>query len=327
MSFGGEGYAASTGGYHLLNDLWKFDIGTGDWIWINGDSTVDNTAVYGIQGIAASANKPSARSASISWVESDGNLCLFGGFGYAASSGRGYLNDLWKYDPLTNKWMWVKGDSIINPISVYGTQGISSATNKPSGRDYCYKWKDNLGNFWLYGGYGHSYSTCCFGGLSDLWRYKPSTNEWTWMKGDTLLDGQVNYGIVGVPDVNNRPGSRDGGVSWTDNSGNFWLFGGTSTDFNDNAADQDYFNDLWKLGTITCGNGFTWIGVTDTNWTVGSNWCCDAVPGINDDVIIPSGTPYNAIVPNGVTVSCRSLTIQTGAIVNVGFSAHIKVTH
>ena len=35
-----------------------------------------------------------------------------------------------------------------------------------------------------------------------------------------------SYGTQGTPAAGNTPGGRDGGVGWTDNSGNFWLFGG-----------------------------------------------------------------------------------------------------
>ena len=34
------------------------------------------------------------------------------------------------------------------------------------------------------------------------------------------------YGPKGVPSPSNVPGSRVGAVSWIDNSGNLWLFGG-----------------------------------------------------------------------------------------------------
>jgi hypothetical protein len=34
------------------------------------------------------------------------------------------------------------------------------------------------------------------------------------------------YGVKGVPDSNNIPGGRRGAVSWMDNNGNMWLFGG-----------------------------------------------------------------------------------------------------
>ena len=35
------------------------------------------------------------------WIDSSGNLWLFGGYGYDSTGQLGYLNDLWQYDPST----------------------------------------------------------------------------------------------------------------------------------------------------------------------------------------------------------------------------------
>ena len=56
------------------------------------------------------------------------------------------------------------------------------------------------------------------------------------------------------------PGSRYGGIGWTDASGNLWLFGG---DGYDSAATfqtpfQGWLNDLWKYDP-SMGN-WTWEG-------------------------------------------------------------------
>ena len=61
------------------------------------------------------------------------------------------------------------------------------------------------------------------------------------------MDGRVKYvGNAGGPTWsvrhawcacrNEYPGGRDSAVSWTDSSGNFWLFGGETA---------EYYNDLW----------------------------------------------------------------------------------
>ena len=34
------------------------------------------------------------------------------------------------------------------------------------------------------------------------------------------------YGTKGVPAAANVPGARDESISWTDSTGNLWLFGG-----------------------------------------------------------------------------------------------------
>ncbi len=115
-----------------------------------------------------------------------------------------------------------------NSPAVWGTFGTPAAGNIPTGRDDAVTWKDNSGNFWLFGGTGE-----------DLWKFNPLTNQWAWMGGgDAITAATGVYGTLGTPAPGNMPGSRFGGSSWTDGSGNFWLFGGYGFPAN--------LNDLWE---------------------------------------------------------------------------------
>jgi N-acetylneuraminic acid mutarotase len=319
--FGGEGWAAPSSIDGELNDLWKYTPSTNLWTWIKGDSTSDQSGIYGTMGIASAANKPGGRDGNASWIDGSGNLWLFGGVGYPAGPNPNELNDLWKYNPTTNQWTWVKGDNTIDQPGIYGTIGVTASTNKPGGRQYSTSWKDASGNLWLFGGYGIDVSTG-HDHLNDLWKYDPITNQWTWVKGDNTVDQSGIYGTQGVAALSNKPGSRGWSAFWIDGSSNFWMLGGEGYA---TSASVGLLNDLWKIGPAP--SGFVWIGVTSTDWTLGSNWSEGVVPGATDDVTIPSGTPFNATVPNGLTVSVRSLTITTGAQVFVGTNAHLNVTH
>jgi len=98
------GFGADSGGNGgYLNDLWLFDPANGDWAWMGGSSTVGSnggqSGVYGTRGTPAAGNAPGGRDGANSWVDSGGNLWLFGGYGYDASGNLGYLNDLWRYSP------------------------------------------------------------------------------------------------------------------------------------------------------------------------------------------------------------------------------------
>jgi N-acetylneuraminic acid mutarotase len=101
--FGGQGFDAnSQAGF--LNDLWKFDINAGTWTWVSGSNTLGagtlgQIGIYGTQGAPAASNAPGGRSGTVSWMDSSGNLWLFGGQGFASSSAESYLNDLWRYTP------------------------------------------------------------------------------------------------------------------------------------------------------------------------------------------------------------------------------------
>jgi hypothetical protein len=120
--------------------------------------------------------------ASVSWTDTLGNLWLFGGSGYAASR-NGLLNDLWKYDVPLNQWSWMTGDSTVYVRSSYGTMGTANSANTPGGREGSATWKDVSGNLWLFGGLiGNSMY------INDLWKFNIITNEWTWMKGDTIIN-------------------------------------------------------------------------------------------------------------------------------------------
>jgi hypothetical protein len=93
--FGGAGYD-STGASGTLNDLWRYRPSSGLWTWVSGGSGINATGAYGTQGAVSPSTVPGARQAANSWVDSSGHLWLFGGAGYA-STGNGYLNDLWQF--------------------------------------------------------------------------------------------------------------------------------------------------------------------------------------------------------------------------------------
>lgn len=147
-----------------------------------------------------------------------------------------------------SQWTWMKGDSISDVVGVYGTQGIASTSNKPGARHGAVSWTDLSGNLWLFGG---RYNTPSFidENLNDLWKYEPSTNQWTYIKGG---NGPV-YGTKGIGAPENKPGGRIDAVSWTDNFGNLWLFGGYGLASNG----VDELNDLWKYDPSN--NIWTWI--------------------------------------------------------------------
>jgi len=123
---------------------------------------------------------------------------------------------------------------------MYGTQGMAATSNVPGSRCLAVSWTDSSGNLWLFGGQGYDSTGKVNGDLNDLWKFSPAAKEWTWVDGSSTLGTQEGppgvYGTLGVPAATNVPGGRDSAVSWTDNKGNFWLFGGESA---------ESFNDLW----------------------------------------------------------------------------------
>jgi N-acetylneuraminic acid mutarotase len=279
--FGGYG-RDSVGSFGYLNDLWEFNptLGAnGEWAWMGGSSTIPpgtygQSGVYGTLGVPAVGNVPGSRVDPESWIDSSGNLWLFGG--YSALGSNGYmLNDLWKFNPSTREWTWISGNSTpptgcasATPTidcgwpGVYGTLGVPAAGNVPGGRWGAEGWTDQNGNFWLFGGEGYT-SASALTILGDLWEFNTSTQKWAWMGGSNAAGQFGVYGSQGVPEVGNTPGYRVNPVGWTDSNGNFWLFGG----FGAAVTSGGYLNDLWEINPSSLE--WAWMGGSSTPNSLG----------------------------------------------------------
>ncbi len=250
--FGGHGYIVFTNQSGDLSDLWKY--GAGAWTWVGGPRGYNQPASYGVLGIGATGNIPGPRHNSVSWTDAMGNFWLYGGFGIDSAGATGDLNDIWKYDG--TQWTWVGGSDLSGQPPVYGTQGISSSSNTPGGRDGSVVWTDSSGRLWLFGG-ETNFINGVYGSydFNDLWAY--SGDQWTWIGGSNVTNQMGSYGVLGAASSTNIPGARDGAASWTDTAGHFWLLGGE-----DNAG--NLYNDLWEYSA----GEWTWVG--------GSNVCCQS---------------------------------------------------
>jgi len=228
--------------YESFNDLWKFD--GSNWTWISGSNETKQSGIYGSKGVPSSSNIPGARWGSVSWLDSNGDFLLFGGFGFDAFGSKGDLNDLWKFDGYN--WTWISGSNETDQIGFFGTQGVPSSKNIPGARDTSIGWIDQYDNLWLFGGetYAHGAS------FNDLWKYDGS--NWTWIAGSNESDIGGIYGTKGMASASNSPGCRWGSVGWIDFNNSLWLFGGYGYDAENIDGDM---NDLWKY-ELHCGIGY-----------------------------------------------------------------------
>ncbi len=97
--------------------------------------------------------------------------------------------------------------------------------------------------------------------------------EWGWMTGSQAVNQNGTYGTVGTPAPNNTPGGRQNAATWTDSSGDLWLFGGYGEDSNGTLLPM---NDLWKFS----GGEWTWVSgprIGGQNGTYGTL----GVPSVN----------------------------------------------
>jgi hypothetical protein len=150
----------------------------------------------------------------------------------------------------------MNGSNVYGQPGSYGVQGAADPSNVPPARDSGVNWTDTAGDFWLFGGTDHNRVTNAGGFLNDLWKY--SAGEWTWMSGSTQPNQPPAYGTQGTAAPSNVPGSRVESVSWTDASGDLWLFGGYGVSSFEEAGN---FSDLWKYSA----GQWTWMGGPNTD--------------------------------------------------------------
>ena len=256
------------GGTVGASAMWKYDPTINMWTWVNGPSSFNNPAVYGIKGIPSPANNPGPKEyGALTWVDKQGDLWVFGGL-ETIGAPTSYC-DLWKYNIASNMWTWMNGPGISNPPNSYGTKGIAAASNYPPGRtegNAC--WVDNNGNLWLFGGQ----TSANVGYLNDLWKYDISTNDWTWIRGSNIPNFIGNYGTTGVASATNDPPAAAQTYSkWKDLNGNFWMF---SLDFGSGARNQ-----TWKYN------------VTTNQWTCIAAFivCSPGIPCLSTATNAPAG--------------------------------------
>lgn len=237
------------------NDLWEFLPSIGQWAWVGGSNVANAAGVYGVQGVAAPGNSPGGRTYAAHWVDASGNFWLYGGEGIDIAGSYGWLSDLWQYSPSSGQWTWISGADTTQATAVYGTQGVAAAANTPGLRAFAATWTDASGNLWLFGGNGFDYTTYTMFDFNDLWKYSPSSGQWTWVSGSSTVNATAVYGTQGVASAASVPGARVAGPAWTDSSGNLWLFG-AGHDHADGIS-ADFFNDLWKFSPSS--GQWTWV--------------------------------------------------------------------
>jgi Galactose oxidase, central domain/Kelch motif len=269
------------------------DCAHNDWTWIDGTKTAGTIALpqYGSFPTTPPTtipnpftNTPGARYGAAGWTDKAGNLWLFGGDGWELTGNpqpdtlNAPMNDLWVCVTFGDACQWQLAGAYDPtaipanppaPATTVGAEIILNAQNERQGGAYnapgsagvpaarlgAATWIDKTGNLWLFGGSdGGNY-------LNDLWMFNASAlsadftakaGQWTWQSG--VNTQSVDQAGIYPPNANPYPGARTNAVSWTDGSGNFWLFGGFGKD---GAGTLGFLNDLWEYsaGTWTFVSG------------------------------------------------------------------------
>ena len=225
------------GGYNQmggsLNDLWKYNIATNEWTWVDGVQTSNQAVSYGVMNVESPTNDPGGRFSYTKFIDGDNNLYMFGaGLQYTTD----LRNDIWKYNPATNNWAWMAGPSTSNHDGTYIAYCDTIGLNLPGSKfEIRASWSDSCG-FFFFGGFDNGSQNC-----NDLWYYNIENNKFTWISGSSTPNPAANYGTIGVSAPTNIPGGRGGALGWKDNQGNLWMFGGL-----DIVSAGLYCNDMWR---------------------------------------------------------------------------------
>jgi len=215
------------------NDLWKFNVTSNEWTWVNGPQNNSNQAGnYGTLGNPSPSNLPPGRSyGSLCWVDSAGHLYLYGG-AYLAD----LYSDLWRYNIATNEWTWIAGYNTPNVSPNHGVKGVASALNQPGSRGESNSAWVVKNKLFFFGGL--TSGPLINNLMNDLWSFDLNTNEWTWEAGSDLANQAATYGTINIPAAINEPGASYSHTNWKVKDSLF-IFGSFD-------PAKGHFNTVWK---------------------------------------------------------------------------------
>ncbi|ASS49294.1 MAG: hypothetical protein CHH17_11245 [Candidatus Fluviicola riflensis] len=215
-------------------NLWKFDVTTNMWIWMKGGGAANANPVYGTMNVFAPNNTPGGFVACPAvgtlytmWMTSDDHLWML-----VNRDGGNIQSEMWEYDPLTNQWRCRRID--VHPFGQSQVFPTPCVENNPAvfpvvRSEMRVDWVDDCNNLYFFGG-----STFCTNSTiyNDIWRYNPSNNCYTYIRGGTTPEVP---GVQGVFAPANTPPVAAGGQSWQNENG-FYLMGGQGALQNSNAV-------------------------------------------------------------------------------------------
>ncbi len=132
--------------------------------------------------------------------------------------------------------------------------------------------------------------------------------------GDTV---HGNYGVLNVGGIA-PSGGGNGGNGGNASGGNGFNGsapgGGGGGGAKNNGRGADGADGMVKITYFSSSSStYYWYGSISNDWSTPGNWCASSIPDSSIDVVIPYGTPNSPVIHTS-PVSCKSITIDTGAI-------------
>lgn len=237
--FGGRGFDNVSN----YDQMWHFSAKKNNWILMGGTDKTNQKNKVSNKKENSTGSLPGARYGSAFWSDKDGNFWMFGGSVYSNEKAKdSYLADLWQFDFNKKTWILVAGPIEEDPkVSASDKEDFGRI---PSARAQASSWyNSNNNSLYIYGGYGLDPKALGDGGLSDLWQFDIIAKRWILLKGKSGHFEKSITGVTGVASDDVTPGFRHEAISWTDDLGDFWLFGGQRTTQNNIMYLN---NDIWK---------------------------------------------------------------------------------
>ncbi len=193
--FGGIQWNIRSNGFNYGNDLWKYTFEEGKWVCLSGNlDTGDADAVVAVNDGATSS--PGSRYMSLSASDAEGNLYLYGGWGFHTVSlhfrvQAAMLADLWKFSPSNNQWTLIAGNPTENNCQPnydsYGREGRPGSRLSGS-------MVFSEGKLILFGGIGSSSTSAGFGIRADFWSFDLVLKKWFWIGGSNMVNAVARFG-------------------------------------------------------------------------------------------------------------------------------------
>src|SRR5262249_7973775 len=141
----------------------------------------------------------------------------------------------------------------------YGTYRVESPANQPPGRYSYTRWKDAAGNFYIFAGITRNITSH----LNDVWRYRPSVNQWTLISRKDVPHDPRGYPPQMCKFYDNYmpPARYENQTAFSINNcaKAFWTFGGF--DYQVSTQKLTTYNDLWLFEV----DSFKWAWVGGTS--------------------------------------------------------------